>query len=318
MDVKTFFDSLYSNILNHYTTGKQQVIKYLIKFIDNISNAIVYYEYYEFYKYMTLTQIKSDKAWLSHPDLIYNIDFTKLITFFCKIENQLLFNSIVNIFSNHNKVNDTTINYLLKKHQFGIIKILYGWSLNMHYIRIYKWFNIDNKAYYIFQNKFDEIVKKYNINPLLVRPTIYDLEIGNEFKPEYIANHFDYLYNNLNYNLYCELWDFVSNYTHIIEINEEKIEYNPPQKKSYYKKKSIPAALKNIVWRKYFNNTIDGICVCCKIESISYGNFDCGHVVAEKNGGLLELSNLRPICRKCNTSMGTKNMDEFIKEYGLN
>jgi len=46
-------------------------------------------------------------------------------------------------------------------------------------------------------------------------------------------------------------------------------------------------------------------------------NFHCGHVVSEINGGELEPENLKPICQSCNSSMGTTNMNEFIKKYKL-
>jgi 5-methylcytosine-specific restriction endonuclease McrA len=29
----------------------------------------------------------------------------------------------------------------------------------------------------------------------------------------------------------------------------------------------------------------------------------------------LIVSNLKPICQNCNSSMGTKNMDEFMKDF---
>ena len=45
--------------------------------------------------------------------------------------------------------------------------------------------------------------------------------------------------------------------------------------------------------------------------------FPCGHIIAEANGGLLKLDNLKPVCVSCNSSMGTQNMDEYILKYGL-
>jgi len=58
-------------------------------------------------------------------------------------------------------------------------------------------------------------------------------------------------------------------------------------------------------------------CYCCKLEPITYGNFECGHNVAHANGGSDELSNLRPICRLCNSSMGTKNLEDFKQQQGF-
>ena len=46
-------------------------------------------------------------------------------------------------------------------------------------------------------------------------------------------------------------------------------------------------------------------------------SFHCGHVIAEKNGGSIEITNLRPICQICNSSMGTTNMDVFVKSYKI-
>ncbi len=53
------------------------------------------------------------------------------------------------------------------------------------------------------------------------------------------------------------------------------------------------------------------------MENISVKNFDCGHIISEKNGGIVSLDNLKPICRLCNSSMSTNNMDDFIKKYGF-
>lgn len=88
-----------------------------------------------------------------------------------------------------------------------------------------------------------------------------------------------------------------------------------PSKK---KKKSIPLSLKRKVWNDHIGESIGKArCVCCKLTDITQMSFSCGHVIAEINGGALKLDNLRPICISCNSSMGTKNMDEFISEYGL-
>lgn len=80
------------------------------------------------------------------------------------------------------------------------------------------------------------------------------------------------------------------------------------------KKKSIPKALKEAVWRKYFANQIDGNCPICN-KIISLTAHDCGHIVAESKGGVTEIENLRPVCKSCNTSMATKDMDEFKRMF---
>jgi 5-methylcytosine-specific restriction endonuclease McrA len=54
-------------------------------------------------------------------------------------------------------------------------------------------------------------------------------------------------------------------------------------------------------------------CLCCKITDITQLSFNCGHIIAEANGGDTIVSNLRPICQNCNSSMGTMNMNDFMK-----
>lgn len=77
-------------------------------------------------------------------------------------------------------------------------------------------------------------------------------------------------------------------------------------------KATISLALKEAVWAKFFtNNERSGPCVCCKANIITLFNHHCGHVVAESMGGATSIDNLRPICRTCNLSMGTRHMDEF-------
>jgi len=84
------------------------------------------------------------------------------------------------------------------------------------------------------------------------------------------------------------------------------------------KKKSIPLTLKRNVWNKYIGESIGkSLCLCCKLTEITQLNFSCGHIISEFNGGELKLNNLKPICGSCNSSMGSKNMNDFINEFGL-
>jgi 5-methylcytosine-specific restriction endonuclease McrA len=100
------------------------------------------------------------------------------------------------------------------------------------------------------------------------------------------------------------------------QIKEPIIKADTPTKKRV-KKEKIPATLKNIVWHKYFETSLTGLCQCCKVENISKAIFDAGHIISEKNGGQVVLENLKPICKLCNSSMGKTNMDEFMKKYGI-
>jgi len=99
------------------------------------------------------------------------------------------------------------------------------------------------------------------------------------------------------------------------DIRSEIPDSDQPTKKKG--KEKIPLSVKNTLWSLHFQNSLNGVCQCCKTENISKNNFDCGHVKSEKEGGAVELSNLKPICRACNSSMGTLNMETFMKKYGF-
>jgi hypothetical protein len=78
------------------------------------------------------------------------------------------------------------------------------------------------------------------------------------------------------------------------------------------KKKTIPKSLKIAVWNKYIGEDIGKTkCLCCNLTDITQLKFHTGNIIAEVNGGDINIDNLRPICETCNKSMGTKNMDGF-------
>lgn len=84
------------------------------------------------------------------------------------------------------------------------------------------------------------------------------------------------------------------------------------------KKEAIPHRIKRLVWYKYIGQKYgNGKCQCCGVTEITQLEFHCGHVKSEKCGGKMTVENMRPICSSCNLSMGTKNMNDFIKEHGL-
>lgn len=79
-------------------------------------------------------------------------------------------------------------------------------------------------------------------------------------------------------------------------------------------KKKIPAALREQVWvlsfgDKYFKNKCQvGWCETI----ITPFTFEVGHNIPESKGGTIDIDNLKPICSKCNKSMGSNyTIDEF-------
>lgn len=85
-----------------------------------------------------------------------------------------------------------------------------------------------------------------------------------------------------------------------------------------HKRKSIPKALRDKVFSTYCSSYDNATCMVGCGEKITPFNFECGHVISVANGGGNTIENLRPICSRCNRSMGTENMDEFIKNCGFN
>jgi 5-methylcytosine-specific restriction endonuclease McrA len=78
------------------------------------------------------------------------------------------------------------------------------------------------------------------------------------------------------------------------------------------RKSKISQAIRIVCWNTYIGEDVGKThCMCCKTINITQHNFHCGHVVAEANGGKVQVDNLRPICAVCNNSMGTANMKEF-------
>jgi hypothetical protein len=78
------------------------------------------------------------------------------------------------------------------------------------------------------------------------------------------------------------------------------------------KKKRIAAALREQVWVQSVGETYASKCTVSWCNNpITVFTFQCGHVLAESKGGPTTLENLRPICGRCNQSMGTMHMNDW-------
>jgi len=82
-----------------------------------------------------------------------------------------------------------------------------------------------------------------------------------------------------------------------------------------HKKESIPRALREQVWITHIGKKYDSQCTvkwCTNI--ISAFDFHVGHNIPESAGGATDITNLRPICSRCNLSMGSRySIDEWNK-----
>lgn len=91
------------------------------------------------------------------------------------------------------------------------------------------------------------------------------------------------------------------------------------RKQQKEKRIPVPKYIKILVWNTYIGEDIaKSKCMCCNVTNITILNFVCGHVISVATGGKDSVSNLRPICNMCNSSMYTQNMRDFMIKHELN
>ena len=74
--------------------------------------------------------------------------------------------------------------------------------------------------------------------------------------------------------------------------------------------RKITEDLRKAVWSKRNGEYVSGKCYSCS-KSITFGKFECGHIIAWSQGGKTELNNLEPICKQCNVKSQDKNLLEY-------
>jgi 5-methylcytosine-specific restriction endonuclease McrA len=76
----------------------------------------------------------------------------------------------------------------------------------------------------------------------------------------------------------------------------------PPKQR----KETIPKAVREQVWIRTAGRQFEVQCPIhwCR-NTITVFDFHVGHNIPEKDGGTLELDNLKPLCARCNLSMGS-------------
>lgn len=93
------------------------------------------------------------------------------------------------------------------------------------------------------------------------------------------------------------------------------VEADPKKSRLITEKAAIPKALREQVWLTHAGRTYDRKCLIpwCK-NTMTVHDFHVGHDIPESKGGATELSNLKPICSRCNLSMGSQyTIQEWIR-----
>ena len=223
-----------------------------------------------------------------------------------------IYQNLYNKLNNNNTLSYLTIKKLLdifKSNNDNEIKIIfYKYIINFTFKTIFfqSFSNFINRIHCIndedfytsFNDYLDKIIKLYNKDlKFLNKTTTITTNINNGQK----------IQNTINNDIETK-------------INKQKnqLTINTDIKPSITTntKKPITATLKRLVWNKYIGEDFGkSKCLCCKVTYITQLSFNCGHVIAESKGGETNVSNLRPICQNCNSSMGTANMNDFTKSF---
>jgi 5-methylcytosine-specific restriction endonuclease McrA len=233
-----------------------------------------------------------------------------------------------------------------------IIQDIYLYSVNKLLLNIFiKWNQNYDKyikqqnGYYNLMDSYKNIISKHNMQHL--QPYINNCGSGNEFKYPISCLLFG-CWINIDYQSFNDIWTLFNSYLTILNdedkllnkivesqilsepVEQIKIENkNEPKeiniipieqikiKDNKSKREKVPSTVRNSLWKDYFGQSIQGVCQCCKREDITMANFEAGHIISVKDGGENQLSNLKPVCSQCNKSMGSTNMDSFIKKHGF-
>ena len=167
----------------------------------------------------------------------------------------------------------------------------------------------------------------------------YPQHISNSMKPKFPNIHIDAFIkmilerfpnqNNQELVQSLELWnEDVGKSLAVID----KIKYQQAKGKqglflAYMMRKetrsSIKASVRNILWRNAIDKLADVYldkyggkvpCYCCK-TLCKYEDFHAGHKISVYHGGTDDISNLEVVCKLCNLSMQTEDMESYRRKY---
>lgn len=74
------------------------------------------------------------------------------------------------------------------------------------------------------------------------------------------------------------------------------------------------------VWQNTFGEVFTAKCKLCERKELTFAirtgdnAWEVSHVIPFTDGGSDDISNLRPLCRSCNRSMGSRSFKDYIAE----
>ena len=319
--------------------------------IKHIESTLTYYNNYHIYFLKQLIKVLNSD--ITEEELLKK-DYTKLKKINTDII-KLLCNDLVDITnpSIDNNIILLQIFYYINnviiydsKHNTELLLELYDTILT-HKTHIRGTYNMLLKIKYKYSNIINDIFKEvyFIINN---NNYINSLHNQNSRMNRRYEQPIDRIFSNSN-NLNIKMFNDVKNFKlelfelekqkeinkeqkYLFELEKQKIEKEKKKIKlikekqkmksksddTKPKKKYISKVMKVKVWNKYIGEKKGkSKCLCCQHNKITQMNFECGHVIANANGGQNSLKNLRPICSLCNKSMGVTHMFEFMKNNGF-
>jgi hypothetical protein len=241
---------------------------------------------------------KSKEIMISYLDILLSDKFEKndnikrTVLYYTKIMNEIFIKWKKSNYSEYtDDIND--FNNLLRTNNISINFSQYINILNITGPLI----NIDNNIKITLLDFFEKLIIKYNKQDKIKEKlkNIKSKELSESKSPKEIKT--------IKKNKPIESTSLNKNES----IESESIK---PKKK----KKPISSTIKKLVWNTNIGEEKGkSKCLCCKSTEITQMSFHCGHIIAESNGGETIVSNLKPICQNCNSSMGSKDMNEFMK-----
>jgi len=113
--------------------------------------------------------------------------------------------------------------------------------------------------------------------------------------------------------------EFVINYGYDSRLLRERIpKYKGTnQADAFSRFTKIPITLHNQIWRQYNGSAFFSPCYVCN-GTVNALNYAVHTVVSPKNGGRIEIANLRPVCKTCKSSVGQRNMKDYMRDHSLN
>jgi hypothetical protein len=101
----------------------------------------------------------------------------------------------------------------------------------------------------------------------------------------------------------------------ITKVTIPKVSFQVPDFWEGQERQPIPKTTRMEVWKRRFGDRKSGKCYCCKERMVYIDAFLCGHCRAHAGRGSNNPENLEPICLRCNSKMGTFDLEPWCNKH---